>query len=226
MLFRLFGGCIALILAVASVWAEKSIDYPLHDAINRNDLERLVGLLQSGHNPNELDQHGRTALIHVIARQRDDDYLYVSELLRFGANSNTPDRTGATPLHHAAMNGSSGLAKLLADSGADVKADMSTGATVLAFAYQNGHLDIAIMLEQYGAIIDPDVKRKLIVIGLVDRAIRKTEEMDLDMSARDKAEFMEYELRKLREIHELHFDLSDEYIRELVLEEFQSEIKQ
>ena len=79
MLFRSFslGGLGALMLVVASAVAVQSADYPLHDAINDNNLDKMVGLLQSGHDPNEVGQHGRKALIHVIARQMEAGYMYV-----------------------------------------------------------------------------------------------------------------------------------------------------
>lgn len=223
-LFRSFslGGLGALILVVASAVAEQSAEYPLHDAINDNNLEKMVGLLQSGHDPNEVGQHGRTALIHVIARKMDAGYLYVSELLRLGADPSAPDISGATPLHYAAIQGSASIVKLLADSGADVKAEMDQGATVLAFAYQNGHLDIASMLERYGAQIEPDFKRKLTIVGLVNKAIHKTQKMTMGMDDRDKAAFIESELRNLRDVHGLHTEMSDEYIHELVLDEFKT----
>ena len=120
------------------------------------------------------------------------------------------------------MQGSAGIVELLADSGADVKADMGEGATVLAFAYQNGHLDIASMLERYGAAIEPHVKRKLTIVGLLNHAIHKTQRMTLGMHDPDKAAFIESELRSLRDAHGLHAEMSDEYIHELVLEEFKS----
>lgn len=212
----------ALILVVASAVAEQPANYSLHDAISDNNLDKMVGLLQSGHDPNNVGQSGRTPLIHVIARQMDAGYLYVSELLRLGADPSAPDTLGATPLHYAAIQGSAGIVKLLADSGADVRADMGEGSTVLAFAYQNGHLEIASMLERYGAMIEPDVKRKLTIVGLLNYAIVKTQEMTLGMQDRDKAAFIESELRSLRDAHGLHTEMSDEYIHELVLEEFKT----
>jgi ankyrin repeat protein len=50
-------------------------------------------------------------------------------LLAKGADVNTKDKYGSTPLHHAVSKGYKDLAKLLIASGADVNARASSGVT-------------------------------------------------------------------------------------------------
>ena len=54
---------VLLTLTIGPVTAEPPNDYPLHDAVWEGDLDRLVELLQTGYDPNEVDRYGQTALL-------------------------------------------------------------------------------------------------------------------------------------------------------------------
>ena len=136
-----------LTLAVAPVTAEPANKYPLHDAVWDGDLGRLVELLQTGHDPNKVDQYGQTALLCSARWAQDKRYLYAAKLLDFGADVDPKHKDGTTPLHYAAMTGSVATATLLLQSGADVKARTKGGGSPLGAAYLNGHMGIASLLE-------------------------------------------------------------------------------
>ncbi len=75
---------VLLTLAVAPVTAEPPNKYPLHKAVRDGDLDRLVELLQTGHNQNEVDEFGQTALLCSARWNQDRRYLYTSKLLEMG----------------------------------------------------------------------------------------------------------------------------------------------
>ena len=56
---------VLLTLTIGPVTAEPPNDYPLHDAVWEGDLDRLVELLQTGYDPNEVDRYGKR---HCFAR--------------------------------------------------------------------------------------------------------------------------------------------------------------
>ncbi len=65
---------------------------------------------------------------------RGNDAPAVSALLRRGADANSKDQDGATPLMQAALYGEPGLLKLLLDKGADPNARNKVGATALLWS--------------------------------------------------------------------------------------------
>jgi hypothetical protein len=75
----------------------------------------------------------------------------VIEFLREGANVNTRDEDGLTPLHYAASRGYVEVARLLLENGADVNAKNEHGITPLHFAASEGHADVARLLLERGA---------------------------------------------------------------------------
>lgn len=79
--------------------------------------------------------HGQSALLDAI---RADDLAEVRAQLAGGADPNTPEQTGATPLMLAAAYASSGeMLTLLLDEGADIEATDAVGATALLWAWGN-----------------------------------------------------------------------------------------
>lgn len=91
----------------------------LHIAIGQQDRTEVTRLLESGADPNEVDNEGRTAL-HVTAEEGQTSLL--QDLIRHGVNINLDerDKDGRTPLHVAAEKGNAEAAKALIENGADV----------------------------------------------------------------------------------------------------------
>ena len=111
---------ILVILIAVPLAAASPGNYPLHEAIRYSDLDRLTGLLQAGHDPDQADELGRTALHCALARLHGRGYLYVSEPLRFGADPNLPLGGGLSPLSSAYITGHMDIARLLENHGARV----------------------------------------------------------------------------------------------------------
>ena len=211
---------VLLTLAVAPVTAEPPNKYPLHKAVRDGDLDRLVELLQTGHNQNEVDEFGQTALLCSARWAQDRRYLYTSKLLDFGADVDAKDSSGATPLYYAAMTGSVATASLLLQSGADVKARTKGGGSPLGAAYLNGHMGIASLLESYGAGMKSEMQRRnLQAIGHMTNVIRKSKMATRDLVAQERTAWIARKLREVREKHGLHDHLSDEVIARIALEE-------
>jgi hypothetical protein len=70
-------------------------------------------------------------------------------LLEHGANKDSRDTHGQTPLHKAAHNGMIECARILLRWGADAAAQTNAGGTALEFAKQQGHSALAAELQQH-----------------------------------------------------------------------------
>ena len=73
----------------------------------------------------------------------------VEELLKRGANPNTKDEKGRTPLHYAAAMGHLDIAKLLLERGADPSARDKYGQTPANVARAEGHSEVAELIESW-----------------------------------------------------------------------------
>lgn len=82
------------------------------------------------------------------------DFVRVRELLRQGADPDTRDGEGRTPLFSAVLGGSVGLLGLLLESGVNVNASDQEGWTALHFAAQEFELEIARLLVARGANVN------------------------------------------------------------------------
>ncbi len=102
-----------------------------------------------------LISHQSFALRHIDKMLMDfvksGDTARVVELIDRGADVNTKDNFGYTPLIQAAWRGHTDIATLLIEGGADVNAKGSDGHTPLLWATVNGHTDIIKLLRTNGA---------------------------------------------------------------------------
>ena len=171
--------------------------------------------------PDEVNEHGQTALHVALARHQDRGYLYVSELLNYGAAPDAKDPDGATALRYAAEDGSVAIANLLLQKGADVHTRSHKNASSpLGAAYIHGYMDIVRLLESYGARIDNATKRRqLLAVGLINAVVRRSTQELRATSAEHKTAWIARELRKMRDKHGLHDHLSDDGIRRIAREE-------
>jgi ankyrin repeat protein len=111
---------------------------PLHNAIRAKDIGTVEQLLNDGVNVNAKEND--TAALN-LAMLFDNKEL-VELLISSGADVNTKDDFGTTPLHRAARFDKSVLAELLILNGADVNAKTEVGATPLHLAAQAGSKNI------------------------------------------------------------------------------------
>ena len=83
----------------------------------------------------------------------------VERLISLGADVNTVDGRGYTPLHLAAVTGHTDILNLLIGEGADVNAKDDSGQTPLHLAASNGHTNIVKLL--IGAKADVNAQDRL-----------------------------------------------------------------
>ncbi|MFC1795296.1 ankyrin repeat domain-containing protein, partial [Planctomycetota bacterium] len=81
----------------------------------------------------------------------DGDIALVKSLISSGADVNTPNIWGWTPLYIASGIGYEDIVNFLIAKGADIDAPNRPGETPLHFAFRNGHKDIAELLIENGA---------------------------------------------------------------------------
>lgn len=214
-------------IVAVSLTATPPSEYPLYEAIKNSDLDRLTGLLQAGYDPNEADETGRTALHYTVAKFQDSGYLYVSELLRFGADSNMRDSNGATPVRYAAESGSAAIITLLLENGADPNIRTVRGGSPLGAAYIHGHMDVASLLEDYGAILSSEAKRRqLKAVGHIKATLRSSSREVVGESLQRRQARIARSLHDMREKYGLHDQLSDDHIRRIAQGESSSEVEE
>ena len=74
--------------------AEEKDEIELIEAVKQGDKYTVLGLLNSGHNVNQKDSSGKTALMYALDRGSSHSTL----LLRYGANVNIVDSKGRNAL--------------------------------------------------------------------------------------------------------------------------------
>ena len=73
-------------------------------------------------------------------------------LIEKGADVNTENNNGETPLHVSATNGHLEVVRALLEKGADVNAKEDNGWTPLHYCAREGHLEVARFLIKAGSI--------------------------------------------------------------------------
>jgi len=121
----------------------------LHLAAEKGDLAFLEFLLSIGCDVEGRDKTGRTPLFVSIVNKK---YDVSSKLIASGANVNSSNMIGSTPLHHAAHAGDiEGAKMLLSNKAATNNVTNVEKATSLHWACGSGHLEVVKLLVEHGA---------------------------------------------------------------------------
>jgi Ankyrin repeats (3 copies)/Ankyrin repeat len=119
---------------------------PLHSAVHRGDLEMVQVLLEFGVDVNAQNSNLLTPLI--FASTGYGDHLRVARLLiEQGADPNSRDWRGFTPLHHALERSRIEMACILIEHGASVEVKDNNGRTPLDIASEEQREEIIKLLE-------------------------------------------------------------------------------
>ena len=79
----------------------------------------------------------------LLSAAQDGDLALVEQAMQNGANLESTDNLGKTPLHLACCNGHLDVVRyLLTSHGANLEATDNNGKTPLHLACWNGHLDV------------------------------------------------------------------------------------
>ena len=149
---------------------------PLFFAIERGDKGIVEILLKNGAEPNTNFFKKVSPLSWAIMRLKGEEQLgVVKTLIKYRADVNRVDQSGALPIHIAAGNGKIKLIKILIKNGADVNAKtncemLHTQVTPLHLAAEGGYKKAVELLINYGADITATGLDKQ---ALLDRAESK-----------------------------------------------------
>ena len=120
-------------------------------AVERDDRDTALKLLQSGADPRIGDVDGTTAL-HWAAHVGDAQLARA--LLKAGANPGEQNDYGSTPMSAAAEVGATAVIKELLEAHADVESPNGEGQTALMLAARTGRVDAAELLLERGAKVE------------------------------------------------------------------------
>ena len=127
-------GCWALIVVDCAAQASEVADAAMH-----GNAQAVQAALDRGADVNARQTDGSTALHWAV---RNDDVALTALLINHRADTEVANRTGATPLRLAAINGSAQVSAALLDAGVDVNARLTEhGDTALMFAARAGKPD-------------------------------------------------------------------------------------
>lgn len=141
-------------IGLAGAQADGGPAASLLKAIRAGDHEAIRAALAAGADPNAVDSRGFTPLVHAVRNQVQcsagleitaGHWISATQLLiEHGA------RPSGSVLHDAVRSRCKALVELLADSGADVNAEIAGGLTPTQLADDYGDTDIAAYLRSRG----------------------------------------------------------------------------
>jgi ankyrin repeat protein len=152
--------CIAIHLAAtilaglgfaAGAMAAGSTDLRLPEAARKQDGKAVRELVAQKADLNARSTDGSTALLWLA---HWNDVQTADLLLKAGADSNTPNDFGMTPLSQACTNASAEFVRLLLKSGASPNTAIATGETPLMTCARTGNADAVRLLVEYGAAVN------------------------------------------------------------------------
>lgn len=124
-------------------------DEAIRMALDEDDLERMVQLLDEGANINALKGAYKTTVLMEASVRGNLEVMKL--LIERGADINLTDKDGWTALMGATVQGHLESVSLLLKQGAEVNTRNQDGETALAMAAGMKHTDISNALLEYGA---------------------------------------------------------------------------
>ncbi|MFP4556885.1 MAG: ankyrin repeat domain-containing protein [Bacteroidales bacterium] len=131
------------------------INLELLTQADSGNLEKVLGLIEVGGNPNALSWDGVSALMYA---SQNGHYKVARELIAYGAKLNTRTPYDYTALHYATIHNNDSIAELLILNGAEVNPQNYLGITPLHYASAYGYPFLTDLLVYYGAEIDKQDK--------------------------------------------------------------------
>ena len=125
--------------------------FPLHKAVENNDIGLVKLFIYYGADVNAQDDDGDTPL-HCSTRSNNNEIAEF--LIAQGADVNAGNDFGMTPLHWAAYNNNNEIAHMLIDADADVNAQNNNKLTPYHYAFINGSINVIRLLINAGADIN------------------------------------------------------------------------
>ena len=116
----------------------------------------VVTLANTGHVAYSMKETLNEQLFKALQQNNTEE---AEKLINAGANVNSKDELGVSPLHWAALNNNSKLVRFLLKNGANVNSAAVDGDTPLQTAVILGHTDIVKLLLDSGA--DPSIADNL-----------------------------------------------------------------
>ncbi|GLD96402.1 hypothetical protein PINS_up005085 [Pythium insidiosum] len=123
----------------------------LFDAVRKANHDRLQALLLSGASPNVRDVGERGTSLHLACELGDVDAVLL--LCEFGADLETRDETGNTPLLVASAQGHDACVRFLLQSAANMAVRNDAQDSALHLAAWDGSAECVEMLLEYGASV-------------------------------------------------------------------------
>ena len=127
---------------------------PVHVAAEYGHLEVVRYLLEAGADVDVENVWQQTPLSQLSWKAQENGPEIAALLLSHGADANSRDNQGFTPLHRAVGHGKVAFARYLASNGADVNARTDQGTTVLGYALRKEQFEVAQVLVDAGVLVD------------------------------------------------------------------------
>ncbi|AXB56577.1 ankyrin repeat domain-containing protein [Flavobacterium fluviale] len=113
---------------------------PIFTALTQSGIPVLKTFLERGANPDIQDKYKMTTLHWAVTREGQIEAI--KTLLKFGANVNTKNHKGITPLISAVITGIMEYIQILVLAGAEMNTAAKDGFTELMYASYYGHEEI------------------------------------------------------------------------------------
>lgn len=117
---------------------------PLMAAVHPGGLDKVRLILERGADPNRANELGMTALSMASTGMP----RIVAIMIAHGANVNSKDKYGVTPLMEAARCGKTAIVRLLLEAGADPRAKDKAGWDPERYAKAGKHEKIVLLLKE------------------------------------------------------------------------------
>ena len=128
--------------------ARADLEFPLHAAAKRGDVDAITRLLDDGAEVDRANENGITALFFACMHGHVDAARL---LLEKGADVHHRVNSGHTCLNVACCCDHIAVVQLLLDNGADLNVADNDGDTPMANAKTEGHTAIVKLLEKYAS---------------------------------------------------------------------------